>query len=124
MTIRPPGLNENLKVLEEAAVAALRATKDGTGAPEGFDGLSAAQVQAIQDAILGNNLSIEVVVGPTTRLGAEMAPGTSVLRDLRSDIKAARGGADVLLGGGGATDAERIEPTFAEAAATQEARER
>ena len=70
----------------------------------------------IRTAIDDRNIQIEIVIGPTTKIGSESQEGASVLRELRSEIKKASHDKDLLVGGSANHDPERISPDFVDQA--------
>jgi hypothetical protein len=109
--IRPPGLGANLARLDEMVNDAITKLDRGEAVPPDFDGMSAKQLAAISSAIKRSDLSIEIVLGPTTKVGREGAKGSSVLADLRREIAKDRG-KDVLARTPGGYEAERVDQDF------------
>jgi hypothetical protein len=90
--IRGKGLAENLQILRDIVAKALDAHSGGEGAETvpGFNRpVTLDQLEALQKVITGKpkpgNVVIEVVLGPTTKLGSETEGSKSVLKQLRED---------------------------------------
>jgi len=120
--IRSPGLQNKLRALREAVDVAVNKVRLGETLDGDFAGMSLEQLRSIRLAILEMSVEIEIVLGPTTKLGAEGAKGSSVIRDLRREIQSAAGGKDILAGKPGEYEPERIEPEYVnEAVAAEQA---
>lgn len=113
--IRPPGLGENLKALDKMVDDALAALRAGIDLPPGFEGITHQQLNSIKHAMDNHLIEIEIVLGPTTKIGRESSKRASVLRDLRREIKKDRG-KDILSRG----EPDRIERDLVQDAAAAE----
>ncbi len=109
--IRPPGLGNNLKELDAKIADGLRRLEKGDAVPGDLEGMTSQQLTAIRLAIEDNDIQIDLVLGPTTKVAKEHAKGASVIRELRQEIREDRGGKDVLNGPSGSydPDVERVE---------------
>lgn len=74
---------------------------------------------AVRDALNARKLRVEVVLGPSTKLGDEMLPGATVLRSLRAEVRDALD-VDVLAqdGSGHGIADERISAEHVATAST------
>lgn len=116
--IRPPNLQKNLRAISKGVEDGMAAITNGAAVAAPLDGLSLPQLGAIRRAVDRNQVRIEVVVGPTTKVGAESGRGASVMSVLRQEIRAASGDVDVL-----APELDRVETPFADAAAAASERQ-
>jgi hypothetical protein len=92
--IRGDGLRENLRILQTDALAARRAIATGGELPASFAalGLDEHQIAAIARTVESRaGISVEVMVGPTTRVGAEGHHAATVMPTLRAEVEAALG---------------------------------
>lgn len=62
------------------------ARASGATMPAAFADMTDDQLRALDAAVNGTGIQIEVVVGPTARIGAEGHHASSVMSDLRTEI--------------------------------------
>lgn len=82
------GLQANIDILRETVERAIDARARGALLGTPLDTLTDDQLSALDAALSGQGVQIEVVLGPTTRIGAEGHHAASVMRDLRQEIQA------------------------------------
>lgn len=86
--IRGSGLKDNLQVLHTSVNKAKKLLSVGDSA-DGFDGLTLRQLEAIETALNSKTqVRIEIMLGPTTKLGSEGHHASTVLPTLRKEIEA------------------------------------
>jgi hypothetical protein len=86
--IRGDGLQKNIDVLMQSVASARQGTP-----PPGFEHLTPEQLRAILKALRreSGQVRIELMLGPTTRVGAEGHHAATVIPALRKDIEAVLG---------------------------------
>jgi hypothetical protein len=79
-------LHQNMKALRARLEETVNATK-AESRPAEFGALGDAEIDALSDALDSNEFSIELHLGPTTRVGSESRSG-SMLGQLRQELRA------------------------------------
>jgi hypothetical protein len=110
------GLRANLDALRESVAEAIDARAAGLAVPAPFASMSDEQLAALSEALELDNHSIriEIVIGPTTRIGREGHHAATVMADLRTELQSFMGYDALVTRVDGP---ERVSQAFAEEAA-------